>query len=119
MYERWVKAGSRIGEFENYLRGGQETCLKDTMPRGSDEMSEKSRRNLSPDRPTKTVSISEEKAKIPSPKGSLRGSPKTSVDKTSNEKSAKLESTKESTTEPIQRVESPGEIETAPPVPAK
>ena len=30
-YERWVKAGKRVGEFEMYLKGGQETCLRDTL----------------------------------------------------------------------------------------
>ena len=28
--ERWEQGGKRVGEFEAYLKGGQETCLRDT-----------------------------------------------------------------------------------------
>ena len=63
MHERWVKGGSRIGEFEAYMRGGQEACLRDTMPRGSDELAEKTRGLQVGERngKTKSVSISDEK----------------------------------------------------------
>ena len=30
MRERWERAGKRVGEFEAYLKGGQEQCLRDT-----------------------------------------------------------------------------------------
>ena len=46
-YERWVRGGKRVGEFESYLKGGQEQCLADTQKRtpspqrkGSSEKSE-------------------------------------------------------------------------------
>ena len=40
-HERWVKGGKMIGEFEAYLRGGQEESLRSTMKAGEDQINEK------------------------------------------------------------------------------
>ena len=56
-YERWVRGGKMVGELENYLRGGQETSLKDIIAKSS---SESLRKHSSPpgfERETKNVSF--------------------------------------------------------------
>ena len=53
-YERWVRGGKMIGEFEKYLRGGQEESLKSTMPSNEDKIAEK----------MASVSLNGEEAKV-------------------------------------------------------
>ena len=59
-WERWVKGGKRIGEFEMYLKGGQEQCLRDTMRTSSDDMTEKMGDVQVTDKLVKTVAIVED-----------------------------------------------------------
>jgi hypothetical protein len=59
-YERWVKGGKMVGEFETYLKGGTETSLKDTM-RSSQELTEKvGDLQQNGEKQIKSVAISEE-----------------------------------------------------------
>ena len=59
-FERWVKGGKRVGEFEIYLKGGQEQCLRDTMRSSTDEVTEKMGDVQVLDKPVKSVAIAEE-----------------------------------------------------------
>ena len=40
-YQRWVKGGKMIGEFEMYLKGGQEESLRSTMTSAVEKTAEK------------------------------------------------------------------------------
>ena len=59
-YERWVKGGKMIGEFESYLKGGQEN-VKSTMSTMEDELADKVA-NLSLSEEEKARVIGREKA---------------------------------------------------------
>lgn len=61
-YERWVKGGKMIGEFESYLKGGQEEGLRQAMinERGSNELGEKIGEMQLGDKPAKVVAIHED-----------------------------------------------------------
>ena len=59
-FERWVKAGKRIGELEIFLKDGQEQCLRDTMGSSSDAVTEKMGDLQVVDKPVKTVVIAED-----------------------------------------------------------
>lgn len=56
-FDRWVKGGKRIGEFEAYLKGGQEECLQDTLKDSADGLTEKVEGLQVGDKPAKSVAI--------------------------------------------------------------
>ena len=58
-HERWVQAGKRVGEFEAYLRGGQEQCLRDAQKRSS-KGSKRSETGETDSQLRKSVAISED-----------------------------------------------------------
>ena len=61
-YERWVKGGKMIGEFETYLKGGQEESLKSTLYRGTEKVEEKMGEMALEEKKGKTVTVADEKA---------------------------------------------------------
>ena len=62
-YERWVKGGKMIGEFESYLKGGQEESLKSTLDSkgGVEEVSEKVGDVALEEKKRKSVTVADEK----------------------------------------------------------
>ena len=61
-YERWVKGGKMIGEFESYLKGGEEEGLQMAIKRdsGSHELSEKVGEMQIGEKRAKAVAIQED-----------------------------------------------------------